>query len=122
LEKETYLRGQLWVEIVGELIVARVRGEPTAELLRACHEQVLVLVNDTDRRKVLYDALEMEAPPVEVPLAQWKLDEEMGVKLRRAIVVPNSRLAYLARLAFAEGDHRVFYNDIVAAIDWLKQG
>ena len=27
---------------------------------------------------------------------------------RRAILVPNSRLAYLARLAFGEGEYRVF--------------
>jgi hypothetical protein len=36
-------------------------------------------------------------------------------------VVPNSRLAYLARLAFGEGDYRVFYNDIVAAVRWLSE-
>jgi len=29
------------------------------------------------------------------------------------------RLAYLARLAFGEGEYRVFYNDIVAAVKWL---
>ena len=28
-------------------------------------------------------------------------------------------LAYLARLAFGEGDYRVFYNDIVGAVLWL---
>jgi hypothetical protein len=112
---------QLWVEPVGELIIARLRGEPTADILRECHNQVLQLVRDTNQGKVLYDALEMSTPPVDVPLTQWKLDEELGdVKLRRAIVVPNSKLAYLARLAFGEGDYRVFYNDIVAAIEWLK--
>jgi hypothetical protein len=55
-----------------------------------------------------------------VPWAQRELDEQLGsVKLRRAIVVPNSRIAYLARLAFGEGDYRVFYNDTAAAIAWL---
>jgi hypothetical protein len=43
------------------------------------------------------------------------------VKLRRAIVVPNSKLAYLARLAFGEGDYRVFYNDFIGAIRWLGE-
>src|SRR5690606_23002279 len=38
-----------------------------------------------------------------------------------AIVVPNSKLAYLARLAFGEGDYRVFYNDVVAAVKWLSE-
>jgi len=55
-----------------------------------------------------------------VPLAQQELDQALGsIRLRRAIVVPNSRLAYLARLAFGEGEYRVFYNDIVAAVKWL---
>ena len=116
------MQGQLWVELVGDLIIARVRGEPTEALLRECQQRVLQLVQDTGRGRVLYDGLEMEPPPVDVPLAQRKLDEELGaVRLRRAIVVPNSRLAYLARLAFGEGDYRVFYNDIAAAITWLSQ-
>ena len=115
------MQGQAWVELVGDLIIARVRGEPTAELLRETQNQVLFLVSDAGRGKVLYDTLEMEAPPVDVPWAQRELDEQLGpVQLRRAIVVPNSRLAYLARLAFGEGDYRVFYNDMVAAIKWLS--
>jgi len=57
-----------------------------------------------------------------VPLEQRRLDESLpGLRLRRAIVVPNTRLAYLARLAFGEGDYRVFYNDITAAITLLSQ-
>ena len=116
------MQGQLWVELVGDLIIARVRGEPTAALLRECQDQVIFLVRDAGRGKVLYDTLEMLPPPVDVPLAQRELDEGLaGIHLRRAIVVPNSRLAYLARLAFGEGDYRVFYNDIVAAVRWLSE-
>jgi len=115
------MKGQAWVELVGDLVIARVRGEPTVELLRQTQEQVLFLVRDAGRGKVLYDTLEMEPPPIDVPWAQRELDEGLGgVKLRRAIVVPNSRLAYLARLAFGEGDYRVFYNDIIAAVKWLS--
>lgn len=116
------MQGQLWIELVGDLIVARVRGEPTADLLRECQDQVLFLVRDAGRGKVLYDTLEMLPPPVDVPWVQRELDEGLrGVQLRRAIVVPNSKLAYLARLAFGEGDYRVFYNDIVAAVKWLSE-
>lgn len=116
------MQGQLWVEPVGDLIIARVRGEPTEALLLECQVRVLQLLQDTGWGKVLYDALEMESPPVDVPWSQRKLDETLGVvHLRRAIVVPNTRLAYLARLAFGEGDYRVFYNDMTAAITWLHQ-
>jgi hypothetical protein len=115
------MTGQLWVELVGDLVVARVRGEPTVELLQECQRQVLFLARDAGRAKVLYDALEMMPPPVDVPWSQRELDQQLdGVRLRRAIVVPNSKLAYLARLAFGEGDYRVFYNDIVQAVQWLS--
>jgi hypothetical protein len=79
-------------------------------------------VRDAERGRVLYDTLEMDAAAVDVPWAQRELDEKLGpVKLKRAIVVPKVRLAYLARLAFGEGDYRVFYNDMVAAIKWLTE-
>lgn len=115
------MNDQLWVEPIGELIIARLRGCPTETLLRECQEQVLLLVRESGRGKVLYDTLEMEAPPVEVPWSQRQLDEGLGsIRLRRAIVVPNSKLAYLARLAFGEGDYRVFYSDMIGAIRWLS--
>jgi len=114
---------QLWVEPVGGLIIARVRGLPTEALLRECHDRVIRIARDdrdAELHRVLYDTLEMDSPQVDVPLAQRDLDESLGeLKLRRAIVVPNTRLAYLARLAFGEGDYRVFYNDIASAISWL---
>jgi hypothetical protein len=116
------MSGALWVELSGELIIARIRGEPTIELLKACQEQVIQLAREADRSKVLYDVLEMYPPHVDVPWSQRELDEKLGdVRLRRAIVVPTSKLAYLARLAFGEGDYRVFYNDIAAAIRWLTE-
>jgi hypothetical protein len=113
---------QLWVEPVGDLVIARLRGRPTEALLRECQERVLAIMRDTGGYKVLYDALEMESPPVDVPLAQEEMDKRLGdTRIRRAIVVPNTRLAYLARLAFAESDYRVFYNDMTAAIEWLAR-
>jgi hypothetical protein len=55
-----------------------------------------------------------------VTFVQQQLDAQLdGVQLRRAIVVPNTKLAYMARIAFGEGDYRVFYSDIAAAIRWL---
>lgn len=114
---------EMWVELVGELIVARVRGIPTEALLREVQERVIAIVKETGKTCVLYDGLEMLPPPIEVPMVQRELDARHAeYKLRRAIVVPDSKLAYLARLAFGEGDYRVFYNDVMGAIHWLGQG
>lgn len=115
------MKGSVWVELSGGIVIARFRGEPTEDLLKETQERVLVLLQDTTRRRVLYDALEMEPPTVELTLMQQQLGEEihkMGVRV--AILVPNSRLAYLSRLAFGAGNHRVFYNDLGEAISWLS--
>lgn len=112
----------LWVEPVGGIIVARVRGEPSLEVLQECQERVLRLVEETGSRRVLYDALELEAPPLGVVWQQRRMDESsMGPAFRRAILVPNTRIAYLSRIAFAgdESITQVFYNDLAAAVTWL---
>ena len=112
--------GRLWVEPVGDIIVARVRGRPTAELIRECQARVIALRIDTGCNRIMYDALELERPPIETVLTQQALTDDLkdsGVKI--AIVVPNTSIAYLARLAFGEANHRVFYNDISAAVLWL---
>ena len=113
--------GQLWVEPVGNIVVARVRGMPTADLIRECQSRVVALRIDTGCCRVMYDALELERPPIEIVLTQQALTDDLkgsGVKI--AIVVPNTAIAYLARLAFGEANHRVFYNDISAAVLWLS--
>ena len=68
--------GHIWVELVGDLVIARVRGEPTEALLQELQEKVLFLAQDAGRAKVLYDTLEMEPPPLDVPWAQRALDEK----------------------------------------------
>ena len=113
------MQGEYWVEVVGDMIVARLRGQPTIDLLTRCHLEVTELARESGKTGVLYDVLEMMAPEVDVPLAQRHLDASTDIKLKRAIVVPNTRLAYLARLAFGDGDYRVFYNDIAASTAWL---
>jgi hypothetical protein len=119
---------QLWVEHVGQIIIARIRGECTEELLKECHARVLCLARETGQVRVLYDALEMEAPRVDLLLLQQQLELETkaalgDMRLRKAILVPDSRLAYRARIAFGEaddGEYRVFYNDLADAIRWLE--
>jgi hypothetical protein len=112
---------QLWVEPVGGIIMARMRGTLTEPMLAECQERVVSLAHDTGLSSVLYDALELEAPSLDLIVMQQQVLETEPVALRRALVVPNTRLAYLARLAFGEGDHRVFYNDIAGACRWLQE-
>jgi hypothetical protein len=119
--------GSLWVEPVGSVIVARLRGRATAEMLRECEQRVFELARDTEQVRVLYDAMELEPPDIELVLLQQRLDTDKqaslnAVSLRTAILVPNTRIAYLARIAFGhagEGNYRVFYNDYGAALKWL---
>jgi hypothetical protein len=70
----------------------------------------------------MYDALELERPPLEIVLTQQGLTDALKqADIKVAIVVPNTGIAYLSRLAFGEANHRVFYNDIAAAISWLNE-
>lgn len=114
---------QLWIEPVGGIIVARIRGALTEALLRECQDRVVALARDTRLTKVLYDTLELEAPGIDLVLLQQKMVESEleSINLRRAFLVQNTRVAYLARLGFGEGDHRVFYNDLAAALSWLQE-
>ncbi len=113
--------GRLWVERVGAIIIARIRGVPTAELIRECQNRVIALHRDTGCGRIMYDALELERPPIDIVLEQQALTDELRASgIRVAIVVPNTSIAYLARLAFGHANHRVFYNDISAAALWLE--
>jgi hypothetical protein len=120
---------QLWVEPVGDIVLARLRGRCDEQVLKECQQRVFELVKESHQVKVLYDALEMEEPTVDMALLQQKMDveasEQLGpVPLRRAILVPNTRVAYLARIAFGqfgEGAYRVFYNNMAQAILWLEE-
>jgi hypothetical protein len=72
--------------------------------------------------------MEIESLDADLALAQEKLDEKTKQlfpdrPLRKAVLVPNTRLAFLARIAFGqfgEGDYRIFYNDLTQALQWLE--
>jgi hypothetical protein len=112
---------RVWVELVGGIIVARIRGAATTELVHECQKRVVALQSDTGCNRILYDALELERPPIDLVLAQRAMTGELKHAWAKiAIVVPNTAIAYLSRLAFGDANHRVFYNDITAAILWLN--
>ena len=111
---------QLWVELVGPVIIARIRGVPTDALLRECQTRLESLIRDTGCTRILYDALELENPSADDALTQQALTNSLkDPALRFAIVVSSTRVAYLSRLAFGDANHRVFYSDMSAALQWL---
>lgn len=113
----------MWVGLSGDLIVARLRGSLTEEEVSAAQQQVLLLLDETGRSRVLYDVLEMEPPSINLTLVQRENSEQLHRKgVRIAILVPDTRTAFLARLAFGQGDYRVVYNDLAEAVGWLTHG
>lgn len=112
-----------WVGLSGDLIVARLRGSLTEEEVSAAQQQVLHLLDETGRSRVLYDVLEMEPPSINLTLVQRENSEQLHRKgVRIAILVPDTRTAFLARLAFGQGDYRVIYDDLAEALGWLTHG
>jgi hypothetical protein len=84
------------------------------------HARIIQVVNDTGCQSGLFDLLEADAPTFDGMDAQAALNSELKVlDLRIAIVVPNSRLAYLARMVFNDESHRIVYNDMAEAVLWL---
>ena len=120
---------QLWVEPVGSLILARLRGVLSPEMLQECQQRVLALARESNQLRVLYDCLELTAPEMDLVLLQQRLETEKravlgAVPLRTAILVPNTRIAFLARISFGqfgEAHYRVFYNDMTRAVKWLEE-
>lgn len=114
------IHDQVWVELVGDIIIARIRGELNEEVLNERHERIRQLAHDTKCRRLLIDDLELVPPDYAAVEAQQILNRELNLlNFKIAILVPNSRLAYLARVQFGDENHRVFYNDMAAAALWL---
>jgi len=112
---------QVWVELVGQIIIARVRGPLTTDAMQERHARVAQLVQDTGCKSVLFDVLEADAPTFDATEIQRGLNSELkALDLRLAVVVPNSRLAYIGRMVFGDENHKIIYNDMAEAILWLR--
>ena len=106
--------------IDGSHIAARFQGELTAETLEQCQALLLSLVRDTNIQAILYDLREV-ASPCAALIHQETLEPELQVhKFRRAVLVRDLSIGYLARLAFAADSCRVFYNDLAGAMQHLS--
>lgn len=112
---------QLSVMLESNIIHASVAGVITETLVAERHTRVLRLIEESGCTSVLYNILDLEPPSLDLVELQHRLNAEfrnIGVKL--AVVVPGSRLAYLARLAFGDMNYRVFYGSVTDALQWLQ--
>jgi hypothetical protein len=110
------------VELVGDIVIARLRGEVSEEMLNKRHEQVCRIRRDRNCTRLLFDDSEMNAMPYALLKTQQALNTELSaLGFQVAIVVPDSELAYLARIQFGDIHHRVFYGDLAEATAWLSQ-
>jgi len=108
-------------EAVGSLVVVRLTQPVSERVLEECQLCVLEAMQQTGSKAVLYDLTEMQPVAVNVLLYQRLLNEHVRhLDLRRAIVVPNTQIAHLARLAFGVGDYRLFYDDLEGAKRFLR--
>ena len=108
-------------EAVGSLVVVRLTQAVDERVLEECQLSVLEAMQETGSKAVLYDLTEMQPTPVNVLLYQRLLNEHVHhLDIRRAIVVPNTQIAHLARLAFGVGDYKLFYDDLEAAKRFLR--
>jgi len=108
-------------EAVGSLVVVRLNRPTSERVLEECQLSMLETLQQTGSKAVLYALREMQSTSVHVLLYQRILNEHVRhLDLRRAIVVPNTHVAYLARLAFGVGDYKLFYDDFEAAKRFLR--
>jgi hypothetical protein len=116
------MQGQLWVGLVGQIIVVRTRGLSTVESVLERHARILMISQDSGSKSVMFDFLEGEAPTFKVTETQKVLNLELKARgFRVAVVVPDSRLAYFGRIAFGDDNHHIVYDDIAKAVLWLSE-
>lgn len=114
------VKGRVCFELVDGLIVVRVKGHLSRDLIKERHAKIVQAIQTTHCKKILINALEMESPALDAIVLQQAVSvqfKELG--LRIAIVVSDYRLAYLGRVAYGEALHRVFYNNLAGATAWL---
>lgn len=116
------LGDKLELAIIGDVIRARMRGDVTEEMLQQRHQQFLHISEETGSKKLLLNDMEMGAFSYPLLKAQRVLTTELDdLHFRIAVVVPDSRLAYLARIQFGGKSHKALYTDMAAAFQWLHE-
>jgi len=113
-------REQVSVELVDEVITARIRGMPTLDHLDVRYERILELHRYTGCTALLIDDREVSEIPHDAIRTQQLLSLSLDMlRFRIAVLVSDARMAYFARLQFGMANHQVFIDDLSGAMAWL---
>jgi hypothetical protein len=108
----------------GRIIHAIYSGPMTLELVREGERQIEGILEGIDKPMILYNTLAMDPPPIRLAIEMKAFDERIRPRVTRsATAVRDAATAFMAKLAFAlSREHKVFYDDLRAAYDWLENG
>jgi hypothetical protein len=108
-------------EATASFVNVRLTQTLTERVLEECQLCMLEAMQRTGVRAVLYDLTEMRPTPINALLYQRLLNEHVAhLQITRAIVAPNAQIAHMARLAFGGVTYQLFYGDIEAAENFLR--
>jgi hypothetical protein len=116
------MAGTAEVEVKEGIIVATYRGEMTLDIVRKAGADIEEKLASSGAVKILYDTIEMENPAMKLALEMKSFDAKIKDKVEKsATVVPGAATALKASIAFVlSRRHKVFHNDMAAAVVWLK--
>ena len=105
----------------GHLINATYRGTMTMDLVREAEKKIEAFLNITSDARVLYNTLDMDPPSMELALEMKAIDSRIQSRLvRSATDDRDAKTAFMAKVAYVlSRDHKVFYNDLDKALEWL---
>jgi hypothetical protein len=119
------IQEQLWIELVDGIVVIKLRGLVSAALIQRCQPGALEWRGSAESPPVLYDALELHAPPWAFELPELRHSPSIAmIPTRAAIVLADARLRNPLRRAFSEAfaECRIFEGDLEAAYSWVRGG
>lgn len=116
------LRDQVWVELTGGIVVAKLRGTVSVALLECCRLQVLEHFGQATTAVVLYDAMELRGPAPSCYRTDSAQPAVSARVMRGAIALADASLRKALLLACTDlcRESRVFSEDLPVAYDWLS--
>lgn len=115
------MSGQAKVSLCGTIVFAHYQGSMTAEIVAQAANEIREYLKSS-KRSVLFETSQMASPDVKLALFMRNFASEIQPSVvRMATLVPSTATAVMAKVAFATiRSHKVVYNDLDKALDWLN--